>query len=213
MTYFTFIKSGVITKSHKAKIIPAEEMSQLLAGKEIIEKAKKERSILLKETEIECIDLKEKAKEEGFQEGLKQFNEHILRLQTMVHELQEEVMQQVIPLSLKTAKKIVGDELALSPEAIVDIVLQAMKPALQSKKVTLYVNKDDKTVLDEAKPRIKDLFEQLDVLIIQEKPDITKGGCIIETDKGIINATLENQWNALEKAFEQYTHQQQEQSD
>ena len=31
------------------------------------------------------------------------------------------------------------------------------------------------------------------------------GGCLIETEAGIINAQLENQWRSLEAAFKAYT--------
>ena len=50
------------------------------------------------------------------------------------------------------------------------------------------------------------MFEQINILSIQEKGDISPGGCIIETETGIINASIENQWNALELAFKRYKH-------
>ena len=97
-----------------------------------------------------------------------------------------------------------GTQLELKPETIVDIVLQALSPAMQNLRVTIYVNKIDKDILETEKPKLKSLLEQVQVLSIQERPDISPGGCIIETEGGIINATIENQWRALESAFEKY---------
>jgi type III secretion protein L len=48
------------------------------------------------------------------------------------------------------------------------------------------------------------MFEQLQFLGVQERPDIAPGGCIIETENGIINASVDNQWKALETAFQKY---------
>ena len=61
-----------------------------------------------------------------------------------------------------------------------------------------------KEILEAEKPKIKSILEQVQVLTIQERNDIAPGGCIIETESGIINASIENQWRALESAFERY---------
>jgi type III secretion protein L len=61
--------------------------------------------------------------------------------------------------------------------------------------------------LEANKPRIKEILEHIQTLSIKERHDITPGGCIIETETGIINASVENQWRALESAFERYMKQ------
>ncbi|AGE75514.1 type III secretion system protein [Chlamydia psittaci Mat116] len=38
-------------------------------------------------------------------------------------------------------------------------------------------------------------------MIIAPKADVTQGGCVIETEAGIVNAQLDVQLAALEKAF------------
>ena len=57
---------------------------------------------------------------------------------------------------------------------------------------------------EKKKKELKAILEQVHTFIIEEKEDITPGGCIIETEAGIINASLENQWRALESAFEAF---------
>ena len=58
--------------------------------------------------------------------------------------------------------------------------------------------------LEKERSKIKKIFEHLDSFSLQERADIEPGGCIIETEAGIINAQLENQWRALESAFESF---------
>jgi type III secretion protein L len=82
--------------------------------------------------------------------------------------------------------------------------MTALKPVTQHRKVIIYVNKVDLEELEASKPKIKNLFEHLENLSIQERSDIEPGGCIIETEAGIINAQLENQWRSLEIAFESF---------
>ena len=66
------------------------------------------------------------------------------------------------------------------------------------------MNKADLAQIEAHKPKIKQIFEQIENLSIQERADIEPGGCIIETEAGIINAQLENQWRNLEIAFESF---------
>ena len=110
----------------------------------------------------------------------------------------------VLPLALQAAKKIVKKELDTFPETIVDIVMQAIAPISQSHKVIIYVSKTDKELLHKEKPKLQEILPHADILMIQERDDVTPGGCIIQTEGGMINATLENQWLALEKAFSKY---------
>jgi type III secretion protein L len=125
-------------------------------------------------------------------------------LDAELKELRKEVQHKILPLTLKAARKILGEELLLRPERIVDIILTALKPVTQHKKIILYVNRADQAILEEHRLEIKKIFEHLESFSIQERSDVEPGGCIIETEAGIINAQLENQWRALESAFEAF---------
>lgn len=204
MKFFSYIKEGDIHLDSESKVIPREEFSILLESSEVLERAKQDALQYKQEVEKECEELRNKAKEEGFAEGLAQFNDHLIAFDNSLKQIRHEMQRQVLPVALKAAKKIVSKELELFPETIVDIVLQALAPAKQNHKLTIYVNKEDKEALESNKGRIKEVLEQLQSLSIQERADVTAGGCIIETESGIINASIENQWRALEAAFARY---------
>ena len=206
MTLFSFLSHGSLHLQSEKKIIPAADFNQVLEAKQVLEKAMKDVEQLKKDTEIECENCKAKAREEGLQNGLEEFNKHILSLDSEAKKIYLSMQKVILSLALKAAQKIVNKELEMHPDTIVEIVTQAIYPAKQNKRVAIFVNKADKEALEKNKPKLKDLFEQIQVLSIQERPGITPGGCIIETESGIINATIENQWQALELAFERYKH-------
>ncbi|MDP1608546.1 MAG: HrpE/YscL family type III secretion apparatus protein [Chlamydiales bacterium] len=183
------------------KVIPGREYSTLHKALEILKITRKEALKFAKEAAKEAETIKELAFKEGFQEGLTSLNKHILALDQELETLRTEVQQKILPLALKAARKLVGEELKLHPDRIVDIILTSLKPAVQHKKIIIYVNKADLETLEANKPRIRQIFEHLESLSIQERDDIEPGGCIIQTEAGIINAQLENQWQALETAF------------
>jgi Flagellar biosynthesis/type III secretory pathway protein len=204
MKFFSLIYQGDVHTDKDAKTLSAEDYSTLLEAQQILEKAKDDAARYQKETEKEGAALKEKAKKEGFDAGLLAFNEHILFFEQELKRIRHEMNKQMLPLVLKAAKKIVGKELETHPEAIVDIVLQALQPVVQSRRITIYVSKTDKERLETEKAKLKTILEQVESFHIRERADIEPGGCIIETETGIINASLENQWRALETAFEKY---------
>ncbi|MBM3207067.1 MAG: HrpE/YscL family type III secretion apparatus protein [Chlamydiae bacterium] len=204
MKFFSLLYQGDIHFAADKKIIPREEIDQLISAKEIIEKAQQDALTYRQNVEAECEDIKKKAYDDGYQEGLSRFNEQLMHFEQQIRKISHETQKAIIPIALKAAKKIVGSELKLHPEAIVDIVLQALAPVKQNHKIKIYVNKEDKQVLEDHKQDLRAIFESLQSLSILERADVSPGGCIIETESGIINASIENQWRALESAFEKY---------
>lgn len=202
--FFSLISNQEVRSAPGNKIIPAAEFSHLSDADEILSIVKTEAADFKQEVAIEAEKTKELAFQEGFQEGLTSLNKHLFALDQELKTLREDIQKKILPLALKAARKIMGEELKLHPDRIVDIVLTSLKPVTQHKKITIYVNKNDLEMLEASKSKIKNIFEHLESLSIQERGDIEPGGCMIETEAGIINAQLENQWRALESAFEAF---------
>jgi type III secretion protein L len=204
MTIFSLIQEGNVTKTSPNKILKAEEFSQLLEIDELLKKTQEDIELFKNQIEQERQEQKKEGFEEGKQEGLALFNHQMIYLDQKVKQMQHEMQKMILPLALKAAKKIVGTQLDLNPETIVEIVMQALKPVRQNHEIKIFVSKQDKQALETNKEKLKALFDQLRILSIEEKDDLQIGSCIIETESGIINASLDNQWRALEAAFEAF---------
>ncbi len=204
MKLFSLISGKEVRLSPGQKRIPANAFSKIREAAEILEQVEREAFAFKKETAVEAEKTKEAAFQEGFQAGLDSLSKHLFALDEELKQLRNEIQKKILPLSLSAARKVIGEELKLHPDRIVDIVLNSLKPVTQHKKINIYVNKADLAMLEEQKPKLKQIFEHLQSLTLQERDDIEPGGCIIETEAGIINAQLENQWRALEAAFESY---------
>jgi type III secretion protein L len=183
------------------RIIPADSISQLMDAQEVLTKILEDAEKYKLDVAKECEKLKAQAQNAGFAEGYQKWAEHIAKLEEEINKVRQDLEKMLIPVALKAAKKILGREIELSEETIVDIVSNALKAVSQHKKITIYVNKKDLEPLERNRSKLKDIFESLEALSIRERNDIARGGCIIETEGGIINAELDNQWTALEKAF------------
>lgn len=200
--FFTLISGDRIHTAPKAKIIPAEDFSTLQDASEVLQYIKEDAEKYRHQVAKECEEIKENAYKDGYEEGYSQWAELLANFEKQLEAIHKEMQQAIIPVALKAAKKIVGKEIELSEDTIVDIVASNLKAVTQHKKITIYVNKKDLEALEKNKQKLRDLFEHLESLSIRPREDIVPGGCIIETEVGIINAQMEHRWRVLEKAFE-----------
>lgn len=199
---FSLIFADSIRIAPETKIIPEKEFSTLQEASKVLEHIKQDAEKYRLQVVKECEELKEQAFKEGYEEGFKEWAEHLIQFEKQLETLSKETQKLIIPIALKAAKKIVGREIELSEDTIVDIVASNLKAVAQHKKITIYVNKKELDVLEKNKQRLRDLFEHLESLSIRPREDIASGGCVIETEIGIINAQMDHRWRVLEKAFE-----------
>lgn len=199
--FFTLIFGDRIHKAPQTKVLPAEEFSILISAQEVLQKVQEDAKEYKLDVAVESEKLKEQAQIDGFNEGFKRWAEHVVLLEQQIESVRTEMSKMVIPVALKAAKKIVGREIELKEDTIVDIVVNNLKAVAQHKKITIYLNRKDQVIVEENRPRLKAVFENLEALSIRERPDVKPGGCVIETEGGIINAQIDQLWVALENAF------------
>jgi len=201
MKFFSLIEKDEVHIAPEKKTIPAEEFSKLVEADSILKQTREEEAAYRMRVLQECEALKEQAELTGFEEGLKRWNNQIELLDREIKSVRQEMENSIVPLALTAVKKIIGRELETKLETIVDIISTALKAVTQHKKIKIYVNPAEHDTVEADRPRLKDLFEHLDSLTIAPREDIGEGGCVIETEAGIINAQLDSQLKALEAAF------------
>lgn len=197
MTFFSFLHTHKIALPKGKKILKEAEYTTLVEAEKLIEKMKADEE-KYKQKAVK------KGEKKGFNEGLKQFNKAIAHLEEEIETVRKEMENAIIPLALTAVKKIIGKELEAKNITVVDIIATALKGISHHKKVKLFVNKVDFDLIDSQKPRLKDLFEHLQSLTLAIRDSVPQGECVVETESGIINISLDQQLTALEKAFKSF---------
>jgi type III secretion protein L len=187
------------------KILPPETLGALISLEHLVEDAKKDLETLKADFAVKQDEEIAKKKEEAYLEALTIFNQHIFALDAELKTLKTHLLKQVLPLALNAAKKIVGEQLRLHPDTIVAMIQKQLAACSSCKKVKIIVSKDDKAILDENKASLKEKLDQIESFAIEESADMTQGSCMIITEAGNINASLDLQWKALESAFSRFT--------
>lgn len=184
-----------------SKVLSPEAFSSLLDAKEMLAQVQKDSQAFKEQANKESEELRIKAQQEGFQKGQEEWSQQLAWLEKERHDTQEQMKQAIIPLAIASVKKIIGKELELKPETVISIITKALKELTQQKQIVIYVNPKDLSIVEQARPELKKIVEYADSLIVASKSEVAPGGCIIESETGIVNAQLDVQLNALEKAF------------
>jgi len=150
----------------------------------------------------------EEARQEGYRQGLQEIKPVADLLQNLAHELQEEKHQllenaelTVVRLAYEIAKKILHREVAESSDVIVYVVREALRRIADRDKIVVRVHPEDAAVLRQATELHNELFQTFAGVEIREDEDVSKGGCLVETSTGLIDATLETQLAEVEAAL------------
>jgi flagellar biosynthesis/type III secretory pathway protein FliH len=119
-----------------------------------------------------------------------------------VAQARAEAKAAAVVLARKMAEKIVGHAVAVDAAVLRDIVasaLAAVKPSSAS--LALRVHPDDLAALAAARPAwLRELGVQAEVALVAD-PAVGRAGCIVETPGGRIDARLDTQLDALERAL------------
>ena len=190
----------------RSSIIGRETVEAKSEASDILEDARAQAQSLIDAASTEAEALREKAKNEGRQEGIDQGATEVAQIIKRMTEHQQEQEAQVLPQLLKLvrkmAEKVIGSELEQRPEALVGMIKRTLHDkARQRRSLLLRVNPADLEVVRNERHRLMDALVRASDLAIREDDDISPGGVVIETEAGTIDARLETQLDALERAM------------
>jgi len=147
-------------------------------------------------------------KEEGIKTGAEIIKKALVEIQNVLSEAKhkrEEIIQTnqeiIIDLALMIAKKIIKTELATNKEAILKNLKQALKKVRDKEKITVKVNPVHLAELGARKEEFLVQVSGIEGIDFEEDKSIEPGGCIIETNFGLIDATISSQIEIIQEAL------------
>ncbi len=177
----------------EARANAAEELSVAEAGRDdITKKAHKEGS--------------EAGREEGYAEGKAEVERLVERLHSIINaaiekraEIIAESETQLINLVLLIAKKVVKVISENQKNVVVNNVIQALRKLKTRGDVVIRVNLADVQLTSEHVKDFMRMVENVRSISVMEDSTVDKGGCIIETDFGQIDARVSSQLHEIEE--------------
>jgi flagellar assembly protein FliH len=154
------------------------------------------------------------AYEQGRRDGERQLEEQLLQQRNEMAELQNGVvrsMREMLPkmrhelesalieLTLESAQKIVGG-LPINAKTVEKVVREALEQVQDTSEIAVQIHPDDFALLRKQKsPLLKDLPETGPLRFVASA-EVSRGGCIVQTRFGIVDALRETKIEQLRKA-------------
>ncbi len=187
-----------------------------LRKEEILSKSLDEAEELLRNARAEVSTIEAKAEADGFEKGRKSgyeaglseteplintFRELIKELKEVRRTFYEKSEEEMIHLVISVARTVLGIEIQENPTLVRTVIRKAVLTLKARENVNIRVNPEDMAEAEEFKPDLRKDIQSSENVSFQADPLITRGGCMVETNIGSIDARIETQLEAIRESF------------
>jgi flagellar assembly protein FliH len=183
-----------------------------------MQSAARQARALVAAAEAEAERLREEARAAGHAEGFAAGREDartqlepvagvlaeaIRKLEVLETEAAERVELEAARLAVRIAEKVVAGTLAVEPERLLDIVRGALRTIVEREHVVVLVHPDDLDLMRESVAEVTGSLGGIEHLDVQEERRVARGGAILRTSFGEVDARVETKLDRARVAMEQ----------
>jgi len=154
----------------------------------------------------------EQGRQEGHAAALEQSNEQLAKLQeAWVNAGQQwdaerrnmvlDARQSLLELAIRIAEKVTKRVPSVDPSVVADQVAAAIEHVVRPGDVSIRIHPEDRSLVDQALPDLVQSCASAEHVKLIDDAAIERGGCIVATQRGRIDATLDTQLNRLIEAL------------
>jgi flagellar assembly protein FliH len=114
-----------------------------------------------------------------------------------------EVEEAAVDLGLRIAEQALAAALAVQPERVVDVVRGALRRLVERGRITLLVHPDDLDIVREAGDGLVAELGGIEHLDVQAERRVPRGGAIVRTMEGEVDATLTTKLDRAREVLEE----------
>ena len=103
---------------------------------------------------------------------------------------------------LAITRKIIYDELEERPEVILGIVRAALERVRDQNHINIHVSLDDYESILQARNELQSIVGSEQTLTVTADTVLTRGGCMIETSFGTVEAGVDTQLDSIRRALQ-----------
>ncbi len=164
----------------RPRVVRAEVVDARAEAERIVEQARAEAERIV-----------EQARAEGLEHARAEAAALLLSARQERDRLLESSRQELARVAVAAAERVVAQELALHPDRVRVIVERALEPTRRAERVELRVHPEDAELLERLPPNVE----------VVPDPAIARGGCLVCSERGEVDARIEVQLCALREAL------------
>lgn len=134
--------------------------------------------------------------------SIRRLGDVLEQLQAFKKELYETREKELAELILGIARKVVHAELSVNKDVVINAIHAAVAALTTSENlVMIKLNPEDMKHIVKGRPEMKKYLEEEKGFRLGESAEVGRGGCLIESDHGEVDARLEVAMKAMESAI------------
>ena len=181
------------------KIIRADEYQAYLDGEAIIQRAKDQAAEIVTDAQGEYERQKLQGYQDGLTEGKLEMAEKMVDSVGRTVDYFAGLEKRIVELVVKATRKIIGD---LDDETrVVNVVRNALSMTRTEAKVAVRINPGDAEIVQQKLDDITRPYPGIHFLEVVPDSRLEPGACILETDMGVVDATINVQLQAIEQSL------------
>jgi flagellar assembly protein FliH len=141
----------------------------------------------------------EEAAKQEFTPFLETLTKGVEELGTFRRNMYPKVEREMIQMVVDLAKKIIKTDLAQREDSIRDMIRLAVASILDRESMVIRVNPRDKEHAERYSPELKALFPDIRNLHIEGHEFVQRGGCMVESNFGSVEANIDSLTDEIEK--------------
>lgn len=165
---------------------------------------------LVSRAQDEAENIKKSAFEEGYRKGLEkansdieQFRKNILDFIGAPKEVFEFIAPDILEISVDIAKKIIKKEVEADPQVLINTIVDVLKTVSKNEpKINIRVKPQAVNFIKDSLPDVTYQYGIDSKINVIADPSVEDGGCIFQTNNGIVDASVDTQLEIIKKALE-----------
>lgn len=196
----------------------------MVQAEEVLNRACSAADEIICQAGVECEKIKQEARQEaieqgrregndmGFREGMSRAEKEASSIRKQAYEVLEQADKirrrtlenleaEIIELAREIAEKLLSAQLSLNPSTVLSVAKESLRQVANRQSVVLYINPDELELVENRKAELKSLLQPRAEFQVVADSSIPPGGCIVETEQGQVDATLEKRKEELIRAL------------
>lgn len=165
---------------------------------------------LVSRAQEEAETIKRSAYEEGYRSGLEKaaadmelFRNNVKNFLGAPKEVFEYIAPDILELSVDIAKKIIKTEVTSNPQVLMNTIIDVLKKISKNEpKISIRINPKSVDFVKDTLPNVTYEFGIEAKINIISDPSVEEGGCVFQTNNGIVDASIDTQIEIIKKAVE-----------
>lgn len=182
-----------------ARVLKGRVVEDLQSIQHEIDELRQQARQLVEQARQEADEIRQQAREQGRKEAMQECNQRLAKARKEYSKLKKRAEHDMVTMAFHIARRIIGRAIELDPKVVTDIVGEVLVSARGREQIVVRVHPDDHEHVEAMRD---DYVRSLDGIPVYFEADaeLERGGCVIETESGRIDARLDTQLEVLRQA-------------